>query len=193
MRKKILSILMCFALMAGVAACTASSVTPETDDSQQLLILKSDMKLSQEDVASQIKAEYLIENNGYKDDDVITAIVKLPGNALIDTFLAGSKYGSVAEYAADEYECYGGGTAAYAAYGLVEEHRELHLAHKTDNADEHREDDRSRKYLLRYIVLFSGVETGGALEHDNDYRPDDDSHRQRRHSVVEHADVAVTE
>lgn len=100
MRKKILSILMCFALMAGVAACTASSVTPETDDSQQLLILKSDMKLSQEDVASQIKAEYLIENNGYKDDDVITAIVKLPGNALIDTFLAGSKYGSVAEYAA---------------------------------------------------------------------------------------------
>ena len=46
------------------------------------------------------KAEYLIENNGYKDDDVITAIVKLPGNALIDTFLAGSKYGSVAEYAA---------------------------------------------------------------------------------------------
>lgn len=102
MRKKILSILLCFALLASVAACTTtgSAVPEHSSDSQQLMILRTDLKLSQEDIASQIKAEYLLQNNGYKDDDVVVAIIKLPGNALIDTYLAGSKYPTVADYVA---------------------------------------------------------------------------------------------
>ena len=58
MRKKILSILLCFALLASVAACTTtgSAVPEHSSDSQQLMILRTDLKLSQEDIASQIKA-----------------------------------------------------------------------------------------------------------------------------------------
>lgn len=104
MRKKIVSILICVAMLAGFAACSANGSvdTEKTSESQRLMILRSDVQLSQEDVASQIKAEYLIQNNGYKDEDAIVAIVKLPGNALIDTYLAGNKYESVAAYAASE-------------------------------------------------------------------------------------------
>ena len=101
MRKKIIAILLCAAMLSGVAACAAGKKDGETVStaSTQLMVLRTDYKFSQEEVASRIKAEYLKENNGYKDSDVIVAIIALPGKSLADTWLEGSKYSTLAEYA----------------------------------------------------------------------------------------------
>ena len=98
MRKKIIAILLCAALLSGVAACTAS-LGNETDESQKLLVLRSDYEFTQQEIASRIKAEYLIKNDGYKDEDAIVAIVKLPGKSLADSYLESDGYESLAEYA----------------------------------------------------------------------------------------------
>lgn len=101
MRKKIIAILLCAAMLSGVAACAAGKKDGGTVStaSTQLMVLRTDYKFSQEEVASRIKAEYLKENNGYKDSDVIVAIITLPGKSLADTWLEGSKYSTLAEYA----------------------------------------------------------------------------------------------
>ena len=98
MRKKIIAILLCAALLSGVAACTAS-LGNEADESQKLLVLRSDFEFTQQEMASRIKAEYLIQNDGYKDEDAIVAIVKLPGKSLADVYLESDGYESLAEYA----------------------------------------------------------------------------------------------
>lgn len=72
-------------------------------DAQQLQIFNTGLKLTQEQSLSRIKAEYLKENGGYKDDDVVVAIVTLPTPALIDTYLENEKISSkmsLSEYAA---------------------------------------------------------------------------------------------
>ena len=66
----------------------------------QIKIIKSGDKLTQEQVASKIKAEYLIENGGYKDDDEVVVMVSLPSDSLIETYNAGGTGAkSVAAYA----------------------------------------------------------------------------------------------
>jgi len=67
-------------------------------DKQTLQILKSNAKLTQDQLLSRIKAEYLIANGGYKDSDPIVAIVTLPGASLMDRYIVGNVLGSVAEY-----------------------------------------------------------------------------------------------
>ena len=70
---------------------------------QQLQIFNTGLKLSQEQSLSRIKAEYLKENGGYKDDDVVVAIVSLSSPALIDVYLENERISSrmsLAEYAA---------------------------------------------------------------------------------------------
>ena len=101
MRKKIIAILLCAAMLSGIAACATGKKDNDTVStaSTQLMVLRTDYKFSQEEVASRIKAEYLKENNGYKDSDVIVAIITLPGKCLADTWLEGSKYSTIAEYA----------------------------------------------------------------------------------------------
>lgn len=68
---------------------------------KQLQILKSEYKFTQEQALSRIKAEYLIENNGYKDTDEIVVMVALNESSLIDTYTESysSAFASVAEYA----------------------------------------------------------------------------------------------
>lgn len=102
MRKKIIAILLCAAMLSGIAACATGKKDDESilgTSSTQLMVLRTDYKFSQEEVASRIKAEYLKENNGYLDSDVIVAIITLPGKSLADTWLEGSKYSTLAEYA----------------------------------------------------------------------------------------------
>lgn len=72
--------------------------------SQKLNILKSDLKLTQEQVASQIKAEYLLKNNGYQDDDDVVVIVGLDGDSLVESFNKKyyGKYATVADFAVSE-------------------------------------------------------------------------------------------
>ena len=67
---------------------------------QQLQILNTDSKLSQDQMMSQIKAQYLIENNGYKGDDVVSVILSLENESLISKYnnLSYCKYDSVSEY-----------------------------------------------------------------------------------------------
>lgn len=116
MRTKIVSALMVMVLLAGVitgatfgiAAVGGGSVSkPGTESAvagsgdNQLRIIKCDDKLTQEQVASQIKAEYLIENNGYSDDDEVVAIVQVAGDSLLDVYNDGATDAySVGEYAA---------------------------------------------------------------------------------------------
>lgn len=109
MRKSIAAILTAFAMMCFCVGC---AVQPENgsspdavengDFSQELVVLKSDAKVSQEDTLSRIKAEYLKENGGYSSDDVITVFVTLEEESLSETYLENgldSEYRSVAEYA----------------------------------------------------------------------------------------------
>lgn len=87
-----------------------ATVTPEdagsssASGSKQLKILRSDLKLTQEQVTSQIKADYLIKNNGYKDDDEVVVIISLDDKSLLESYNDDSSaYDSVADYANSKY------------------------------------------------------------------------------------------
>ena len=78
-----------------------SSSTTVSGEKGKLNILRSDLQITPEEKAAKIKAEYLIKNNGYSDDDEVVAILQLPDDSLIDRYLTseGVKEKSVAEYA----------------------------------------------------------------------------------------------
>ena len=105
MYKKILVVLMLLMIIITGVSCGKTSEDIQnngsTDTSEKLQILKTDLKLTQEQVMSQIKAQYLLENNGYKDDDEIIIMITLDEDSLIDTYNA--KYAdtieSVSKYA----------------------------------------------------------------------------------------------
>ena len=80
-----------------------ADVTDDSDASRQTLqILKSNAKLTQDQLLSKIKAEYLIANGGYLDSDPIVAIITLPGESLVDSYITTNALGSVADYANSE-------------------------------------------------------------------------------------------
>ena len=113
MSKRLLSLLLLVAMLCPLllTSCdflesvlpTTTQTTPTIDktdaNSQTLEILKSNAKLTQDQLLSRIKAEYLIANGGYKDSDPIVAIITLPGASLMDRYISGAALGSVAEYA----------------------------------------------------------------------------------------------
>lgn len=115
MRIKILSFLLVAVLSVSAAGVSLSPALKSSSDAQsgssvgsgltqesgtKLKILKSDDTLTQEQTASRIKAEYLIENNGYKDSDEVVVMISLKGDSLIDKFNAGGTgANSVAAYA----------------------------------------------------------------------------------------------
>lgn len=80
-------------LISLVTLCACSNVNNDNSNvindnlnSQKLNIFKSDLKLTQEQVLSQIKAEHLLENKGYLDDDELVVLVTLDTKALIDVY-----------------------------------------------------------------------------------------------------------
>ena len=114
---KILSVLMVLMMAFSVVACTenegavssngltsAPAVENTDTESNKLQILKSDFKLSEEDMVSRIKAEYLIENGGYKDSDEVVVMLNLNEEPLIDRYLNeySYAYSSVSEFASSE-------------------------------------------------------------------------------------------
>ena len=109
MKKKLLSII-CLLLVFVLGALTACETLGSTNEQQQtaasqkgkLNVLRSDMKVSQEQQMSQIKAEYLLKNNGYKDDDSVVVILALEDDSLIETYnnTLFKTENSVGEYAA---------------------------------------------------------------------------------------------
>ena len=92
MRKTVISVCMALAM---TASCVACAVAPEDEtleknqgaESQQIELIQSDAKFTQEQQLARIKAEYLKENGGYKDSDAVVAIVTLQENAVIDDYL----------------------------------------------------------------------------------------------------------
>ena len=77
-----------------------SGITDGNSSSTALNVVKYAGKLSQEQVMSQIKAQYLVENGGYKDTDEVVVMVSVDGDSLIDTFNSGETTSkTVAEYA----------------------------------------------------------------------------------------------
>lgn len=109
MRKSIVAIIMAFAM--ALCFCVGCAALPKQEEntlgseeqtSQEIKLLKSDMKISQDDMLSRIKAERLIENNGYSADDEITAIIRLEEESLAETYASEGldrTYDSLAEYA----------------------------------------------------------------------------------------------
>lgn len=121
MQKKILALLLVLVMLLPSVLTACQSVEPlthttlpattedggeQTDpqieaDRNCLQILRSDLKLTQEQTLSRIKAKRLIENGGYLEDDPIVAIVKLPQNSLIGDFLEDDRgFETPADYAA---------------------------------------------------------------------------------------------
>ncbi len=108
MKKRILFFLI---LIMAFLTCTSckkqtpvvdnpSSTTPTGETSNQIQLLKTDLKLTQEQVLSRIKAEHIKENKGYLDSDEIIVLVTLPGDSLIDVYNeTASYYNSVSDYA----------------------------------------------------------------------------------------------
>ncbi len=76
--------------------------TEEQEGSNELKLFQSDFEFTPEERMSRIKAEYLIENKGYSENDEVVAILSLNGDALIDTYLADEELSekmSVGEFA----------------------------------------------------------------------------------------------
>lgn len=77
-----------------------TTVTGGASSSTALNVIKYGDKLTQDQVMSQIKAQYLIENGGYKDTDEVVVMVAVDGESLIETFNGGkTETKSVSEYA----------------------------------------------------------------------------------------------
>lgn len=106
MKRKILLALTFILVLFTCVSCSKPQNIIDTDkgvndnNPQQLQILKSDLKLTQEQVLSKIKAEHIKENGGYLNSDEIVVLIKLSENALIDTYnkKANTNVKSIAEY-----------------------------------------------------------------------------------------------
>ncbi len=127
--RKVLICLLMVAVLLSTVACDAlgTTVTPDHSyESGQLGILRTDAKLTQDQVMSQIKAEYLLENNGYKADDKVVVMLTLKDESLIDTYNRRySDMGSVADYASSA-------EGVKQAQGILEDQNRLATALKAD-------------------------------------------------------------
>ena len=110
MRRKVISICLMIALVSlsvfTLAACGANQSTITDDNgsgniSQNLRIFNTGLHLTQDELLDQIKADYLVKNQGYLDTDEIVVMVTLDGTSLIDDYVDeySSQYASVSEYA----------------------------------------------------------------------------------------------
>ena len=101
MKKKIISVFLLLILILGFSSCKDKNVVEEQNkeiEKNQLQIFKTDLKLTQDQVLSQIKAEYLKENKGYLDSDEVTVLVTLKSDSLIDLYNLSNTNLSVADY-----------------------------------------------------------------------------------------------
>ena len=116
MKLRILSVILIALMAFSSVACTdkngsalnsgsnSSSLQTTVTESGQLQLLKSDFKLSESDMVNRIKAEYLIQNNGYKSNDEVVVMVALEGKSLLDRYLDDYQddFSSVGELAASK-------------------------------------------------------------------------------------------
>ena len=87
--KKLLIMFLFSVIIFSCMSCNSTTINDsQTNDSskQQLQIFKTDMQLSQEQKLSQIKAERLVDNQGYLDNDEVVVMAVLSDDALIDVY-----------------------------------------------------------------------------------------------------------
>lgn len=122
MKKKSLSILLLALLVTitvtSLIACTANAGAGTTgteietsngiSESGQLQIFRTDMRLTQDQLLSRIKADKLILNKGYLDSDEIIVMIALDGKSLVEAFNDdfADTYKTVSEYANSENGLY---------------------------------------------------------------------------------------
>ncbi len=99
--KKGIFLALLLVIVCTVFGCTNPKEDKPTNSSNELQIFNADLKLTQEQVLSQIRADKIKENNGYKDNDEIIVMLSLDGDALIDTYLDkfSTRYENVSEFA----------------------------------------------------------------------------------------------
>lgn len=93
MRKRfiavIVTVMLAFCCFAGglihIYAPSDESEQP-VHSSTELQLLRTDLKFTQDDQLSRIKAEYLLKNGGYRADDNVVAIVALKDEPILDTY-----------------------------------------------------------------------------------------------------------
>lgn len=105
MKLKLVTLIIFLLCIFTCWSCANESVHNEPEsDKQELEIFKTDFKLDQDQMLSQIKAEHILKNNGYLDSDEIVILINLKHESLIETFnnYYSSKINSVAEYALSE-------------------------------------------------------------------------------------------
>ncbi len=120
---------------SDIAAKTEIGQTIESENvSQNLRLIKSDIKFTQEEAVSRIKAEYLLENGGYKPEDTVRVMIVLDGNSLIDDYNAGNSGAeSVSEYVASTAGKYGITRIKTAQNRLISSLTSSGLIEKADN------------------------------------------------------------
>ncbi len=99
MKLRILSVILIVLMAFSSIACTdkndsatrgdsnPSSTQTTLTESGQLQLLKSDFRLPESDMVNRIKAEYLLENDGYKSNDEVIVMVALEEKSLLDRYL----------------------------------------------------------------------------------------------------------
>lgn len=115
MSKRLICLLLLVAMLCPVLLAACDYIAPDLPfvnetpgepdadgGGETLQILKSNAKLTQDQLLSRIKAERLIENGGYTDDDPIVAIITLPGASLIDSYIELQAPGSVSDFVHSE-------------------------------------------------------------------------------------------
>lgn len=95
-RNGLIAALLCLALVLCCVFYGVSSIDLPTqnepvyevvESSKELELFNTGLKLTQDDALSRIKAEYLKENGGYRENDMVVAVVSLEGNSILDTYL----------------------------------------------------------------------------------------------------------
>ena len=92
MKKKIISFFVILFLLIACVSCEKKNQgivdgVIDSNNPQNLQILRSDLKLTQEQVMSQMKADNIKKNNGYVDNDEIITLIQLEDEALIDSYI----------------------------------------------------------------------------------------------------------
>lgn len=82
-----------------ITSCSDSNKEETTNDPQALRVSLTDGSLDEASRQSMIKAQYLVKNNGYDDNDDVGIIVKLSAPSMMDYFASyGNTYDSVSEF-----------------------------------------------------------------------------------------------
>lgn len=93
-----------FSFIVGNKNSNKDNDESSSSTSGKLQVLNANVDTSKFNRLDQIKAEYLLENQGYSETDIVNVIVELDGEALIDDYLEDSKnIDTIGDYADSKF------------------------------------------------------------------------------------------